>query len=180
MTGDTALLIVDVQVALVEAGPVEISEVLAKLSRLLEAARSRGLPVAHVQHADPPGEELEPGTPGWELAPQVRPIPGEPVFSKRFNSAFRQTDLEAWLNDQGIKTLVIAGMQTEHCIDATVKSAFEKGYRVVVPLGAHTTFANGPFSGPDLRDFYENRIWKDRYAAIEPVEALVSNWPTTD
>ena len=181
----TALMVVDVQNALVEAGPDDVGGVLDRCAALLKAARDAGLPVAHVQHSDPVGEELEPGQPGWELAPPVRPMPGEPVFPKRFNSSFKDTGVEAWLDGQGIETLVIAGMQTEYCIDATVKSAFEKGYHVVVPQGAHTTFANGALTPAQLRDFYENRIWKGRYAAVESVESLASAWkaaqtPRTD
>ena len=176
MKDQTCLVVVDVQNGLVDAGPHGMEGVLDKLVTLLREARLAGLAVAHVQHGDPPRGELEPGKAGWDLAQSVQPAPGEPVFHKRFNSAFKGTGLEDWLDGQGVETLVIGGLQTEHCIDATVKSAFEKGYRVVVPDGCHTTFANGSFSGAQLRDFFENRIWRDRYATIEPVESLIKAW----
>jgi len=173
MRARTAFLVVDVQNALIGAGPHDIEGVLNRCTALLKAARWAGLPVAHVQHADPPGGELEPGKTSWELAEPVRPAPGEPVFPKRFNSSFKDTGLEAWLDGQGIETLVIAGMQTEHCIDATVKSAFEEGYRIIVPEGCHTTFANGEWTAAQVKDFYQNRIWNGRYASVESVESVI-------
>lgn len=169
----TCLMVIDVQQALVDEGPDEVAPFLNRLESLLAAARGAGIPVIHVQHNESAGEELEPETPGWELHASVRPREDEPVFGKHFNSAFKETGLEDWLRTREIGTLVVCGMQTEHCIDASIKSAFERGFRVIVPEGAHTTCANGGLSASQLRDFYQNRIWKGRYADVKPVQAVL-------
>jgi len=170
----TGLVIIDVQTALVDEGPEDQGPFLDRLVRLLDAARTTGTPVLHVQHCGPVGDELEPETAGWQIASAVAPTGGEPVFAKHFNSAFRSTGLEDWLRTRQLTTLVICGMQTEHCIDASIKAAFDRGFQVVVPEGAHTTFANGGFSAGQLREFYQNRIWKDRYAAVKPVDEVIA------
>jgi len=170
----TALLIVDVQQALIDEAPHEAEAFLGLLDSLLKAARSSGTAVLHVQHGGPTGDEFEPDTPGWEFHPCVRPREDEPIFGKRYNSAFKETGLEDWLRTREIGTLIVCGMQTEHCLDATIKSAFEKGFRVIVPEGAHTTLDNGDLKAPQIRRFYQDRIWKDRYAEVKPVAEILA------
>lgn len=172
----TCLLVVDVQQALFAEAPDDCVRFLDALASLLGSARERRIPVAVVQHSGPPGDECEPGTPGWELHPLVRPRDGEPVFAKRFNSAFKETGLEDWLRERGITTLVIAGMQTEHCLDATIKSAFERGFRVIVPEGAHTTFDNGGLTADQIRQWYAGRIWHNRYAQVRTVAQVTADF----
>lgn len=174
----TCLVVIDVQQALIDEGPAETDEFLGRLSRLLAAARSSGTPVLHVQHCGPEGDELQTDTPGWQITAPVAPLEGEPVFAKHFNSAFRATGLEDWLRTRRLETLVMCGMQTEHCLDASIKAAFDRGFQVVVPEGAHTTFANGNLTAPQLRDFYENRIWKGRYADVKPVDEVIADFQT--
>ena len=77
------------------------------------------------------------------------------------------------MDGQKIEALVVAGMQTEHCIDATIKSAFEKGFEVIVPEAVHTTFRNGELTAAQVKEFYQNQIWKDRYATVESLENVV-------
>ena len=173
---ETALLVIDVQQGLIDEGPHDRDAFLARLSALLAAARSAGIPVAHVQHGDPDDVSLAPGSPGWKLHPSVCPQADEPVFGKQFNSAFKDTGLEAWLRKSGISQLVICGMQTEHCLDASIKSAFEKGFKVVVPAGAHTTLDSTSLNAPQIKQWYAERIWNGRYAAVEPVESVLTTY----
>jgi len=170
------LLIVDVQQALIDEHPHDEAAFLERLTQLLAAARTSGVTIAYVQHADPAGEPLEPGTAGWALADAIKPRAAEPVFAKKFNSSFKETELESWLDKGGIETLIVVGMQTEYCLDATIKSAFEKGYSSVVPEGCHTTFANGEWSAVQVKEFYQNIIWNRRYASVEPIETVLGRF----
>ncbi len=61
---------------------------------------------------------------------------------------------------------MVAGLQTEYCIDATVKSAFERGFQVLLPKGGITTFDNGGFSAAQINRFYYENIWRGRYGEI--------------
>jgi nicotinamidase-related amidase len=171
--------VIDVQQGIVDEGPHDAEAFLGHLGRLIAAARAGGVPVFHVQHADGPGEQLIPGTPAWEFHPTVKPLASEPVFAKTFNSAFKGTALETTLMDRGVKTLVVCGMQTEHCLDATIKSAFEKGFQVMVPEGSHTTFDNGGLTAVQVKDFYQNRVWKERYAEVEAMDVVVERLRTS-
>jgi nicotinamidase-related amidase len=167
----TCLLVVDVQQALIDEGPHDQAAFLHRLQTLLAAARKAGAPVAYVQHAD---EGLVEGSAGWKIHPAVAPLAGEPTFGKHFSSSFKDTGLEAWLRSQGIEALVVVGMQTEYCLDATIKSAFEKGFRVTVPVGAHTTFDGRGMTAPQINAWYADQIWDGRFASLVPVEQAVT------
>ena len=96
------------------------------------------------------------------------------MFAKRFNSAFKDTGLEAWLKVQGVESLVICGMQTEYCLDATIKSAFEKGYRITVPRELHTTFNGKGMSAAQIKTWYADQIWDGRFASVQPLKEVLA------
>lgn len=172
-THTTALLIVDVQQALVRQGPWGKERLLKTISALQADFRLHGRPVLFVRHDDGPGTPLAYGAPGWQIAPQAAPRRGERVFDKRHNSAFLDTGLDAYLQRQHADTLVIAGLQTEYCIDATIKSAFERGYRVLIPAGAVSTFRNGRLPARKINLFFHKYIWQGRYGTVLPLPKLL-------
>ena len=163
--GDTALLVVDVQTALIESGPFRAVETVGNIRSLMESARESGAEVIYIRH-DSGKAGFTAGCTGHEIHEAVAPRDGERIFDKRFNSAFLATGLHGYLQDRGIKNIILTGLQTEYCVDATCKAAFERGYLVYVPKGAHTTFDNGPFSAAQLIAFYEERIWNNRFAKV--------------
>lgn len=167
-----AMIVIDVQTALIEAHPYREEAFLGTLQTLLTACRRHGVPVIYIQHEEA-GSELEHGTAGWRIAQAVAPAPGEKVFAKRFNSSFRQTGLHEHLQSMGAKRLILCGMQTEYCVDTTVKVAFELGYEVSVPEGGTDTFDNGSFKSEDLLAYYQRRIWHNELATVTPVETLL-------
>ena len=63
-------------------------------------------------------------------------------FDKQVNSAFRGTGLLEYLREKNESTIVIVGLQTEYCIDATLKAGFEHGFRMIVPANTNSTFDN--------------------------------------
>ena len=138
--GFDALIVIDMQEALVGRRPCGADETVDAIARLVGACRASGVPVLHVRHDGGPGDELEAGTDGWRICAPLAPQEGEPVFDKRFNSAFRRTGLQAHLERRGLRRLLMCGMQTEFCFDASVKVAFELGFDVTVPRGAVTSF----------------------------------------
>ena len=167
----TCLLVIDVQKGLIDEGPHERDAFLKNLQALLTAARSAGVAVVHVQHGD---EGLVEGSADWQIHPAVAPLATEPVFGKHFSSAFKDTGLEAWLKSQGIDTLVVCGMQTEYCLDASIKSAFEKGYHITVPREAHTTYDARGMTAPQIKAWYADQIWDGRFASMKPMDAVLA------
>ena len=137
-----ALVIIDMQQGMfTDAIPPHQGEaVLQRCADLLGRAREAGVPIFHVQHDGPEGDPLHKGTPGFPHHPAVAPKAGEPVIVKQNISAFHGTDFDRQLKSKGIDRLVVAGMQTEMCIDSACRAAKALGYRVVLADDAHTTF----------------------------------------
>ena len=148
----TALVVIDLQQGMFTAGaaPHEGEAVLARVGGLIERARAHGLPVIHVQHDGGAGDPLDRGTPGFEIHPAVAPRTGEPIFEKRECNAFHETGLHEALRRLGARRLVIAGMQTEYCIDTSCRAAHDLGYRVVLVGDGHTTFDNNVLSAGQI------------------------------
>jgi len=138
----TALVVIDMQQGMFtdEIAPYRGDEVLQCVGDLLKRARASRVPIFHVQHDGGPGDILGKGSAGWPHHPAVAPKDGEPVIEKRHGSAFQDTDLHVRLQAAGIDRLVIAGMQTEICVDSACRAAAALGYSVVLASDAHTTF----------------------------------------
>jgi nicotinamidase-related amidase len=138
----TALLVIDLQRGMFTAGPEphEGETVLSRVAGLIEQARDQGVPVLHVRHDGGAGDPLERETPGWEIHSAVAPRAGEPIIDKTRCSAFYETGLQEELQRRGIQRLIVAGMQTEYCIDTSCRAARDLGYQVVLIQDGHTTF----------------------------------------
>jgi nicotinamidase-related amidase len=138
---NTALIIVDIQNDYFPAGkmplvgPVEASQHAA---RLLAYFRRAQWPVIHVQHiAVRPGATFFlPGTPGADLHANVQPLPDEPIVQKNFPNSFRNTPLLDVVHTRQVTRLVICGMQTNMCIDATTRAAADLGFDCIVAADA--------------------------------------------
>ena len=68
------------------------------------------------------------------------------------------------MKEKGENTIVIVGLQTEYCIDATIKAGFERGFRMIVPANCNSTFDNEYMSSELTYNYYNSFIWKKRYA----------------
>jgi nicotinamidase-related amidase len=93
---------------------------------------------------------LEQGTAGWELHRAVAPIEGEPIIDKRHSSAFQDTILHDRLRRSEVDRVVIAGMQTEYCVDSACRAAAALDYQVVLVSDAHTTFDTSVLSAVQI------------------------------
>ena len=105
---------------------------------LLGSFRVARLPVIHVRHASVFTDDgfLVASTPGAEIDDRVAPLSGETVVTKRHPNSFRETELRAELDARGAETVVMAGMMTSMCVDATVRAASDFGYTVTVAADA--------------------------------------------
>lgn len=130
-----ALLVIDVQVDVL-ADAHQRDQVLANINTLTGKARSAGVPVVWVQHND---AGMTINSPEWQLAPELEPLPGEPLVNKQYRSSFESTELESVLLDLNAAELIVCGAQTNNCIRHTIHSALERGYDVTLVEDAHTT-----------------------------------------
>ncbi|HEM5079042.1 TPA: cysteine hydrolase [Streptococcus suis] len=165
----SALLVIDIQHLPVEGKPYGIENRLRLWQDSLVQARQAGLEVIHVRHHD---EELVKGTADWEIHSTVAPLASEKIFDKTFNSAFKETGLHAYLQEQGIGKLIIMGMATNFYIDTTIKVAFELGYKVAVIQDGTTTGYSGKLDAKDLIDHYQN-IWSWNFAQVDTLENII-------
>ena len=93
------------------------------------------------------------------------------IFIKNINSCFGNKDFTDYIKDDNI--LMIVGLQTNFCIDATVKSAFERGYKVIVPQGANSTFDNEYMTGEETYKYYNDMMWPKRFATCVSVDEAI-------
>lgn len=141
---NTALLVIDVQNAVVEAGH-ERDAVVANIASLVEKARQERIAVVWVQHAD---EQLVSGSDRWRIVPELAPAEGEPLIAKSYGDSFEETTLEAVLSGLGVGRLVVVGAQTDACIRATLHGALVRGYDTTLVSDAHTTEDNSQWGAP--------------------------------
>jgi nicotinamidase-related amidase len=151
---DTALLVIDIQNDYFPGGAMELEGAEAAGASAAEAIRrfrQRKLPVLHVRHLSvrPGATFFVPGTRGAEIHPLAQPLAGEAVVEKNFPNSFRATALEKLLNDAGIRNLVVAGMMTHMCVDASVRQAADLGYKVTLIGDACATRAQS-FEGESV------------------------------
>jgi nicotinamidase-related amidase len=90
--------------------------------------------VYHVQHVStrPTATFFLPGTPGVEIFEPLRPLPDEKVIVKHYPNSFRDTDLLALLKEDNVSSLLICGMMSHMCVDASVRAAFDLGFTCIV------------------------------------------------
>lgn len=169
----SVLLVVDVQTALIKGHPYNEKKVIDNIRELISTARDNEKEVVYVRHDVRKGEKLELGTDEWQIYADVAPNSSEVIFNKQYNSAFYKTGLRRYLESKQIDTIILVGLQTEYCIDATCKSAFDYGYKVIIPEETNTTFDNEYLSGDKLYEFYNYKIWNKRFANVIPVKDVI-------
>jgi nicotinamidase-related amidase len=145
-----ALIVVDVQQAFLDPriGKRNNPQAESNIERLLAAWRDRGLPVRHVVHDSvEPDSVLRPGLPGNAIQAAAAPVGAEPVYRKNVNSAFIGTSLEKDLRRDGIDTLVIVGLTTNHCVSTTVRMAGNLGFTTFVVSDATAAYDRAALDG---------------------------------
>ncbi len=148
--GRCALLLIDYQQIYAD-GPLALPgwAVAAETATALRRwAEEKGLTVIHVLHeaASHQAPLFAPGSSGVQPMVGLEPAEGEPVVIKRLPSSFAGTVLADLLAERGIDTLLIAGLMTHNCVDATAREAFHRGLRVAVIADACAT---RDLPGPD-------------------------------
>ena len=136
------LLVIDIQKGITDNRLYDFEGFINNTKRIIAAAREHNVEVIYVQHDDGPGTGFSVGDEAYEIADQVAPEKTDKVYVKDINSCFGNPELSAYLQGLDDRRLMIVGLQTNFCIDASVKSAFEKGFRVIIPEGTNSTFDN--------------------------------------
>ncbi|KKI91005.1 isochorismatase [Bacillus sp. SA1-12] len=169
-TTKTALLIIDVQNAMFdESNPIyDGDQLLSNLKDLIRKARTANIPVFYVQHND---EEFVTGSPPWEIHYSIAPNEGEIIIQKSTPDSFHQTDLVEKLKVHQIEHIIIAGNQTEYCIDTTVRRACSLGFKVTLVKDAHRTWNKNTLSAQQII-IHHNEVLGNAFAALKSTKEI--------
>lgn len=148
----TALLIIDTQKAMFMEDDLvyQADELVKTINKLLYYARTNKYKVIYIQHCGEKGHHLEHGTELWEIHNELTPRPDDTVIQKKVPDSFYETELEKVLNKSDIKHLILAGIQTEICIDTTCRSARSKNYQVTLASDAHSTWGSSDLTAAQI------------------------------
>lgn len=147
----TALLIIDVQHALC-AGPYaafESRRLIETINQVSAVARNAGAAVVVIQHEEADGPMAQ-GSEGWQLAADLSTSPTDILVRKTACDAFHQTQLQELLQARGITDLVVCGLQTEFCVDTTIRRALALGYPITLVSDGHSTLDNSVLSAAQI------------------------------
>ncbi|MGE1027022.1 cysteine hydrolase family protein [Bacillus sp. GMs2/2] len=139
-----ALLLVDIQNDYFEGGNMELfqpEKANQKTKEILEVFRRKNQTVIHVQHiaANEGATFFLPNTWGSQIHQDVQPLSNETVIPKHHPNSFFNTNLLETLQKEKIEQVVVCGMMTHVCIDATVRAASDLGFQCIVIEDACTT-----------------------------------------
>jgi nicotinamidase-related amidase len=142
----TALILVDIQNDYFPGGKMELVgsvEASERAKQLLVFFREQKLPLVHIQHvaARPNATFFLPNTDGVNHHENVMPLSNEAIVQKHFPNSFRETPLLELLRGEKIERVVVAGMMTHMCVDATVRAATDYGLEVLTAEDACATRA---------------------------------------
>ncbi len=142
----TALLVIDIQKDYFPGGKMELVEPEAAARQaytLLQCFREHGGLHVHLQHESlrPDATFFLPGSSGMDIHDSVAHFVGEPIVYKHYPNAFRETNLLELLRGWGVERVVICGMMTHMCVDATARAAADLGFKVMIAADACATRA---------------------------------------
>jgi nicotinamidase-related amidase len=169
-----ALVIIDIQRDYFPGGahPLHEPQAAAAAARsVLERFRAQGEPVFHIQHVwnAPEATFMRPGSDGVELHPAVAPLAGERLITKQAPNAFLGTPLERELRERGVDQVVVCGMMTSMCVDASVRAAADLGFAVTLVHDACAapalSFAGVEVAAPAVQAAFLGAL-ADGYASV--------------
>jgi nicotinamidase-related amidase len=167
-----ALIVVDVLAGIFELGvPLhEPDAFLANVRLLIGMARDARAPVVYVQHLGPDGSRFARNAPTRAIHKRIAPRPDDVVVEKQHPDSFQGSTLDLTLRERRIAELVVCGFATEACVDTTVRSAYARGFAVLLAQGAHTTTANDVLTAAQI--VAHHNLVLARFARVVPHDQI--------
>jgi nicotinamidase-related amidase len=152
-----ALLVIDMQNAWLNRDTPRFDQrgVIERINRAARHVRAVGGQVIFIHHCD---TESVPCEDGWQLDAGLEAMEDDRRIDKTACDSFTDTILFDLLQEQDAKTLIIAGLATEFCVDTTVRAAASMGFDVIALSDAHTTGDRGHLSAQQIIT-HHNWVW---------------------
>jgi nicotinamidase-related amidase len=146
----SALLIIDVQHALCHGtdAAFDVASVIDRINSVSAKARAAGVPVVLIQHEDK--DTLQWGTDAWQLDERLQLQDVDLRVRKTACDSFHHTDLQKVLTSRGVDRLIVCGLQSEFCVDTTVRASLARGYPVTLVSDGHSTVDNGVLTAAQI------------------------------
>lgn len=160
------LIVIDMQKEIVVDELYNFRNFKNNVIKLVSTARSNNIEVIFIKHDAGANSNMSEGDIGFEIIDEIKPQNTEKTFVKTINSCFGNIEFNNYLEKENDKELMIIGLQTDFCIDATIKSAFEKGYNIIVPKDANSTFDNDILKGLTICRFYNEWVWPGTFSEV--------------
>ena len=173
---NTALLVIDVQQGLFQK-PTPLyraQEVLDNINLLVKRAHTAHVPVVYIQHSTD-GNLVE-GTDEWKLHPAMQPEPRDIMIRKHHGNAFEDTPLQERLDALHVGRLVVTGLVSNGCVNATCKGAHELGYETILVKDAHSTYHESPAA---IVDEYNAKLSGDGIVQLQATDEVGFGAPGT-
>ncbi|WP_214483951.1 cysteine hydrolase family protein [Bacillus sp. SM2101] len=169
---NSALLIIDVQNGMFsQKDPVyKASYLLNTLKQLILRARSKSVPIIYIQHNGREGHPLELGTHGWEIHSAIKPMATDEIIQKTTPDSFFHTSLAEKLAENKINHLVIAGIQSDICVDTTCRRAFSMGFDITLVSDGHSTWGSNGLTAQQIIDHHNGVLqWFAKIASVKEI-----------
>ena len=168
------LLVVDTQKLITNDKLYQFEMFESRIKTLIAKARERDVEVLYIRHDDGEGAEMTKGTEGFEIYDGFKPLDNERIFDKFVNSPFKESGLLEYLKEKNENTIMVVGLQTDYCMDATIKCGFEHGFQIIVPEYTNSTFDNAFMTAEQTYRYYNEFMWKGRYAECVSFEEALA------
>jgi nicotinamidase-related amidase len=147
----------------------EGENLLRKVKNLIKKARTADIPIIFIQNRGGAGDPDEYGTPGWRIHPSIKLMPEDMILEKETPDSFMGTKLYKKLELEKVKRLVVAGLQTEYCVDTTCRQAYSLGYDVILVEDAHSTWSSDLLSASQIKE-HHNRVLGGLFVTLRKVK----------
>ena len=177
----TALLLIDIQNDYFPGGKMELEgpvEAAKKANELLQCFRDHSLPTVHIQHVSlkPNATFFISGDRGTDINDITPHYVGEPLVQKHYPNSFRETNLLDLLKGWKIERVIITGMMTHMCVDATARAAADLGFQIIVAEDACATRAL-PYGDTTIPAEHVHKAFLaalKSYGQVMPVEMILA------
>lgn len=167
------LLVVYAQKAITNSRLYHFDLYESHVKELIKKARHNDIEIIFVKRDDGVGNELTKGNDGFEVYDGFHPYDNEIIFDINVNSSFNGTGLLEYLKQKGENTIITVRLQRDYCIDATFKTGFEHGFKMIVTENTNSTFDNQNMTAEQTYKYFNEFIrTEDKQSAFLLIKRL--------